>query len=379
MEEDGERTVEILSKEQRRFHERAATLEHMMSYMWTGKDVGWYLGSPYLAYPCAFLAMICSTILMLHAMFHKYFATALNLFCVSMWLCGNFVWMRPEVPWPDEELHNQQWHNDYDYYTMLIFLCCIGLILLQLLVLGPLQLVKDPVESSDLVSSYHESLGLTPSFIPKEVTVGYGAGPCHAEIKLDWARYEHLHFLWWVLKDLSWVSRSPVLWCVSVFFTIIISVDFIVTTSMTGNEFEALHYLGMAFWLSGNVVWSFGEVWGIGNDRVPEELFNWREAHTCRYWACVLVLLSIVPYMIAHIRAALRTHRERKRNNKGNSLDEEATTPSFGERLGIRLRLGGNSSSNSASNSNQNKNSNNATGDGRSRSTSIEETAPLMT
>jgi len=300
---DNDERVGESKRAQKRYHVRASRLEHIMCYMWTGKDIGWYFASAHIAYPFAFLAMVICLSLLFHSVWNKYYASSLNHFCVALWLLGNFMWMLPEVSEDATEtkLHDHDRYQIFDFYAELAFVVSICLILLQMLVFGPLNLVTDPVESSEVESSYFESLGLVPSFVPHELVLGYGSGPCHAQITLDWQTYEHLHFLWWVLKDLSWVTNCQPLWFVAVFFTVTIAADFIITSSFAGQTFESLHYLGTAMWLLGNIVWSFGEFFDIGQDRAPNNLFNTREIHTCRYWAAILVMLSIVPYIYAYI------------------------------------------------------------------------------
>jgi len=315
-------------REQKRYHVRASRLEHFMCYMWTGKDIGWYFASAHIAYPFAFLAMVICLSLLFHSVWNKYFASSLNHFCVALWLLGNFMWMLPEVTLDDTEtlLHDHERHQLCDYYAQVAFIASICLILLQMLVFGPLNFITDPVESSEVESSYFESLGLVPSFVPHELVIGYGSGPCHAQITLDWQTYEHLHFLWWVLKDLSWVTNCVPLWFVSVFFTVCIAADFIITSSFAGQTFEALHYLGTAMWLLGNIVWSFGEFFDIGQDRAPNNLFNTREIHTCRYWAAILVILSIVPYICAYCFECRRDRYNDSTTNKTTKTNLHSTT-----------------------------------------------------
>jgi len=231
------------------------------------------------------------------------------------------MWMLPEVSENETEtkLHDHDRYQLCDYYAELAFIVSICLILLQMLVFGPMNFVTDPVESSEVESSYFESLGLVPSFVPHEMVIGYGSGPCHTQITLDWQTYEHLHFLWWVLKDLSWVTNCQPLWFVAVFFTVTIAADFIITSSFAGQTFESLHYFGTAMWLLGNIVWSFGEFFDIGQDRAPNNLFNTREIHTCRYWAAVLVMLSIVPYIYAYFIECRRgTNYDSTNKSKSN-------------------------------------------------------------
>jgi hypothetical protein len=252
---DEKKTIE--KKEQRRYQERSARMDTFMAYAWTGKDIGWYFASPSMAYPFAALAMILSLSITFHAAWHKYYASAVSHFCIAMWLFGNFIWMIPEVNNPnDPASYTSDAPTDFNGWAETIFIVTILLILTQLFVLRPLGIVTNPTDSPSSASasdapatSYHEQLGLVPHFVPKKLVIGYGSGPCHAQIDLNWESYGNLHFLWWVLKDLSWVSHTLPLWFVAVFFTVTIAMDFIVTSFAAGYTFDALHHVGTALWL----------------------------------------------------------------------------------------------------------------------------------
>ena len=332
--------LSVEKKEQRRYFNRTARMENVMSYMWTGKDIGWYFASGDIAYPFAALAMITVLSAIFHAIWNKYYASAMNNFCVALWLFGNLIWMIPEVAHPEDTYYTKDIQKEFIGWAETCFIVSILLILTQMIVFTPMGIITDPKEAGSsssssssastssssspssnndkdgsnmqhqqqqqqqssqyTQSSFYEERGLVPHFVPSKIILGYGTGPCHTQIDLNWQTYDNLHFLWWVLKDLSWVSNTFSLWFISVFFTVSISIDFIVTCFIAGYTFDGLHHLGTAFWLLGNIVWSFGELWGLGSDSPPTSLFSLTEAYTYRYWAVVMVLLSIIPYIIAY-------------------------------------------------------------------------------
>lgn len=289
-------------REQRRFHMRVERLEYLRCYFWTGKDIGWYILNPNLAYSCALGAMLVSLVILFHSVWNKYFATAIFAISVSFWLLGNLFWMLPEVSLVGSEtpFHTHENHQLLNLWAQISFIASICLILVQMLILGPLNIISDPIESNDSGSSYFVELGLVPSFVPHKLVIGWNSSSCRAEMALGWQTYEHLWHLWWVCKDFAWVTHYKPLWCVAVFFTVVISADFIITSASVGRKFEALHYLGTSMWLSGNIIWSFGEFFNIGQEKTSSSIFNTTEIHACRYWAAILVILSMAPYIYAY-------------------------------------------------------------------------------
>lgn len=101
---------------------------------------------------------------------------------------------------------------------------------------------------------------------------------CRFSEFFSWRQYEHLHTLFWLAKDFSWNREYRYAWCIFSICTILLGLDFVVTTSQLRHMFiDRVHYIAQLIWVVGNLVWAISELFNVpaeGDDDVPYDVLD---------------------------------------------------------------------------------------------------------
>ncbi len=87
----------------------------------------------------------------------------------------------------------------------------------------------------------------------------------------SWRQYENMHTLCWLGKDWSWNQLDPYTWVIFLVPTVLIGIDFIITTHKSRRmTIDCLHYVAQLMWVFGNMCWALSEIFLLGESDSPE-------------------------------------------------------------------------------------------------------------
>ena len=214
-----------------------------------------------LGYISGLLAVVLSFLFVLRALRFKnwiefYLGTA-QLF----WLTGNAIWMWGELT--DSKYANVNEYPDYkpiypdlSKVAGIILAVDMGFVGIYFMFLMPLGLF--PHVSERIRDLYDES----KSCVPRQ--------PLKLLFK-SWRSYENVHIFFWLGKDCAWVYcsnagnydyyPSPVFWLAFTVPTLLIGLDFVLTSSQSFQLIDHIHYIFQFNWIVANLLsGSFGSV-----------------------------------------------------------------------------------------------------------------------
>lgn len=207
-------------------------MENIHIYIWILKDLAWCQLIEDLGMIFGSLALIWCGILFFFAYIEGNYEDMYMLVALTLWIFGNFWWMKGELVNGDDDVDAPQ--GGY------IFMAALGWIVLYHLVLQPLGLFQNSVEKQKL----HED----------------SRQQCRFSYFKTWRQYEHAHTFFWCGKDLGWNLANPILWIIFIIPTFLIGLDFIVVTWNAGLVVDSAHYIAQLLWVCGNIVWAGSEV-----------------------------------------------------------------------------------------------------------------------
>ncbi len=108
--------------------------------------------------------------------------------------------------------------------------------------------------------------------------------------------WENMHIVFWLVKDMCWVSDFHLIGMIMIFPTISVAI-WMVFKSL-GNKVELVHNIAVLCWISANSVWMTGEFY---------------LADTTRPWAQLLFALGIVAlalHYVPHVWRYMRSKQE---------------------------------------------------------------------
>lgn len=212
-------------------------IENIHIYFWILKDLGWLLDNPYVSITFGILSLLILMILFyINTNYEE-----LYFICVTfIWLFSNFIWMVGDVLQYDTKVYQ--------------FICSCGMTL-----------------GICLIACYYVMLLDLTIFSPeKERTELYTLNglTCRFKSISTWRRYDFMHMLSWMIKDLAWSTNNKFFWLLGAGSTTFISLDQIYTSSKSENIiFDCIHYVMQAIWVLSNMTWAFSEIYNIGNDK----------------------------------------------------------------------------------------------------------------
>lgn len=265
--------------------------ENFHFYFWILKDLAWMQaigGWYYCGYICGAFACAWSFLLCVKALFitKNYYEAYLSI-GQALWLIANYVWM-------SGDLYDSNYSDDdgkllYKERTIIagnILLTAFLYLLIFFLFLKPLNIIPKPsVESKKIYD--------TPGLLPKRMQRFFS----------NWRDYENIHILLWCGKDLSWNYEIPETYWIFSTLTILVSIDFSVT-SLFHSELlvDHAHFLATFFWVLGNIVWASGEFYSSEFD-YPWPLFPHGSTEafiTARWWSSWILCIALVPIVILY-------------------------------------------------------------------------------
>lgn len=249
--------------------------ENLHVYLWLLKDLFWCLGYVYASSAFGSLALIFTASMFVSAFKMKNTEEMYFLVHVFVWLFSNFWWMRSELA-PTYYNTNGREQSGYMLFGANIFAMLYYIIFKW----RPVGFFKN---NESIVCRY-ENAGFKPYFTYFE----------------NWRQYEFLHITCWALKDQSWMFKTAFLWVPSVILTLSISVDFIrVALKTQKNATDLTHYIVQLLWLSGNIIWSAGEIFNITPDTINPLFYP--NSMSCRWVASIVFTVAFVPILVFYM------------------------------------------------------------------------------
>lgn len=179
--------------------------ENIHIYLWILKDFCWTQSIVTLGLTMGSLALIWCCILFYHAFECRNYEDMYMLVALTLWLFGNFWWMKGELTTGDDDVDGAE--------AGLFFSTALGWILLYHLILRPFGFLTVDLP----MKKQCEDVGLVPRF----------------SYFKSWRQYEHAHIFFWCGKDWSWNYGIPYTWVFFVIPTFLLAVDFIYCTHKT--------------------------------------------------------------------------------------------------------------------------------------------------
>lgn len=202
------------------------------------------------------------------------------------WLLANYWWMWGEIhdsEYPDEP----KIYKDHTFQASIVMTAALLWIFAYYVVISPFKLL--PITSEEALAPYTDGDIEPHAFL--------------APLVPTWRRYENLHILFWLGKDTAWIHRWPIMWWPFAVLTVVIAVDFVVTTSLyPGHGVSHAHYIAQAAWVLSNLVWAFSELY-FGEEELPPPLIPVdpvSAAASARWWSSWLLVAALAVLAAAH-------------------------------------------------------------------------------
>eukprot|EP01035_Chromulina_nebulosa_P020172 gene20172-26187_t len=224
--------------------------ENLHIYLWIAKDFCWIQDFEVLAMIFGSLALAWCGVLLYHAIEARDIEEVYMLIALTLWLFGNFWWMRGEVVFGDDDTGAPTGGH--------VFETAMGMIILYHLILRPFGIIKMKPGSAEL----YESVG----------------------------------------KDWSWDLDIPYTWVIFVIPTLLIAIDFIYLTAQTKTmTIDVAHYAAQTIWVSANIIWAGAEVFGASYDSAYYIFHVSHNAQlTARWYSSWLLFFAYLPIFILY-------------------------------------------------------------------------------
>lgn len=213
--------------------------EYCHTYFWIAKDLAWMQSWRHSSIFFGMLALAWSFLILYHSLRTLNWHELWNFVALFLWLFANFWWMLGEAhdyEYPDAKPISAV--HAYSTSRILQAALCWGLF--YYLIIVPFNLL--PCHASALME-YDD--GVLQSRIP---------------FFKNFRQYENLHMVFWIAKDLAWNQLLMGMWLGSMFFTILLAIDFIViswTTASDDRAVDVVHFVVILLWVVGNSVWAY--------------------------------------------------------------------------------------------------------------------------
>jgi len=237
--------------------------------------------------------------------------------CQTGWLGANFWWMLGELhdheygfPAPGTQWYAR--HNAQAGWLLDSSLIVCGLYSLLLRPMGWL-----PAPSEAARKPYKRALLRPRRAVRWALRLSNGAE------QSDWRVYENMHLFFWLGKDSAWAhfdtgdtpARRAVMWILFAVPTISVSVDFFVLSVCKREGIvEHAHYVAAFLWVSANIAWAAGELWGdayhdaavglvggplpVSSDSDVGESYSQFVLQSGRWWSAWLCISAYVPLAV---------------------------------------------------------------------------------
>ncbi|KAJ1450467.1 hypothetical protein M885DRAFT_52180 [Pelagophyceae sp. CCMP2097] len=135
---------------------------------------------------------------------------------------------------------------------------------------------------------YYDNLGLRPR-------------SCFGS-RFDFANfrdYEHLHTVFWVLKDMFWNRMWVTPWVVAFACTFGVGFDFVFLARR--QPLECAVYTSQLLWVTANFAWASGEFFVPQHDEpIRLNRIDHEAAVTGRWWAQLLLVFAMIPGILCY-------------------------------------------------------------------------------
>ena len=196
--------------------------ENFLIYIWIAKDLSWTQNWYYSTHIFGVSALFCSFLTICRSIKDKSSEEIFHSIAQFMWLFSNYWWMSADV-------YNSNHPYDSSVYirrkeqSRVIMETALAWLALWYCIMRPCNIF--PVDSETYKKYDDANLR------------------CRFSYFAHWRQYENIHVLFWLGKDYSWVSLSPVLWIIFLVPTTLLSLDFCYVTGVTKvNSCSEVHY-----------------------------------------------------------------------------------------------------------------------------------------
>lgn len=245
--------------------------ENVHIYFWIAKDLGWILNNK-IGIFFGLLALLWLGVLLYHAIKNKNNEEKYFLVPTFLWLFANFLWMTGNLLYGTDV-----------YRFPAGCLMMIGLV---------------------MIVYYFVSLKNKEMFIPDEkVTKLYNQEGLIPRFSFfnTWRRYEFCHVFFWLLKDYSWCSGDKMLWFVGAIPTLIVSFDFVITSSVNKKmTVDMCHYIAQLLWIFSNLTWALVELFNVGSDN-GLTYYRGTDHPNGRYVASIILIFAYLPIVLLYL------------------------------------------------------------------------------
>ena len=94
----------------------------------------------------------------------------------------------------------------------------------------------------------------------------------------SWRQYENVHIVCWIGKDYAWLTENRIMWVIFTIPTIMIAIDFVISTGYAKNMIiDHCYYISQFLWVSANVIWAYGELFIDEKYDDPSNIFEWND------------------------------------------------------------------------------------------------------
>lgn len=273
--------------------------EYFLMYFWILKDFCWTQDYYYAGQIFGILAVVISGLLIFRSAIVGHYREVFVNTATCLWLMGNFWWMEGELD--DFKFPNNPYYPVYAEHSMqandilVAAACVLGV---YYAIIRPFDLLKP----SKTINDFYNEHGMESPF------------PLLFPL---WRDYENFHIVVWLGKDIAWngsFNNNNVnwnaMWNVFVIPTVLIGIHFVILTFTVKSMFiDHIHYISQFIWVSGNIVWAFGEMYhptGFHDDAIDVTYLSSNDYFYLRWWAgwiFVTALLILAPLYLYWIPA----------------------------------------------------------------------------
>ena len=210
-----------------------------------------------------------------------------------------------------------QWYSRHNVQAGWMLDSCLIVVGVYSLVLRPLHLL--PAPSADARRPYERATLQPRPAVQWALGLRDEGG---SQSQSAWRVYENLHLFFWLGNDSAWchfdTGNTPIqqaaMWILFAVPTVMMSVDFFLLSLFApGCIIEHAHFTASMLWVSANIAWAAGELWGdayhdaavgwIGgplpsgktSGETSGESYAHYVLHSGRWWGAWLCIAALVP------------------------------------------------------------------------------------
>mmetsp|Transcript_8978 Transcript_8978/g.8017 ORF Transcript_8978/g.8017 Transcript_8978/m.8017 type:complete len:406 (+) Transcript_8978:12-1229(+) len=274
--------------------------ESLHLYLWVLKDLSWTQDWFVCGHIFGILAVLWSCFLLYRAYEYR----NIKEFWTNI---GQFLWLFANLWWMSGELHDfsypqsEKWYDKRTIEAGYIMETALIWLAIYYLFIKPFHILPPTKESEKM----YDDTGLNPRF---------------SFLFATWREYENIHILFWLGKDYGWNKLNPVIWILFLIPTVLIAVDFVLISLFQKNLLiEHCHYIAQVFWVIGNLLWAYGEIYHPIYD-YPYDLFSKspNRFKTFRWYSSWTLLLAYIPLIILYITWYRKDYKESNHLDQAN-------------------------------------------------------------